>query len=96
MSIVNPASSPTTAATPSVDPTISAILGALGKSSEKGTKTLTTSMLDLIRHPGLNTGFGLALSALAAFTSAIPASDRTASVIMGGIYSALVQIIDKF
>ena len=52
------------------------------------------SLLNFVKHPGTNTGAGLALTAISAFTSAVPASDRSSTTILGIAYAFATLVVD--
>lgn len=59
-------------------------------------KSPITPLLNFIRHPGTNTGLGLALAALAQFTASVPARDRSLPTYLGFGYALATQILDRF
>lgn len=59
-------------------------------------KSPVTPVLNFIRHPGTNTGLGLALAALAQFTAAVPTKDRSLPTYLGFGYALATQFLDRF
>lgn len=52
------------------------------------------SILHFFKHPGTTTASGLALAALSAFTSAVPANQRTDTTLAGLAFSVSTVLID--
>lgn len=52
------------------------------------------AFLNFVKHPGTNTGLGITLAALSAFTATVPATDRADTTLAGLAYGVASLLLD--